>query len=305
MHIDEAQLLFQSDGLWLLNAIIGLIMFGVAIDIDAKDFRSVIAAPKGPAVGLVAQFLLLPAFTFLLTLLLRPAPSITLGMLLVASCPGGNLSNFLTYLARGNAALSVSMTIVSTCAAIVMTPFNVAFWGGLHPDTAPILAAVRLDPLEIALAIALIIGIPLAAGIAFARSFPNAAAKLHAPFKFGAICFFLAFVALVFSQNFDVFRQFIGWVAAAVVLHNAIALATGYAAGRLMHMPERDARAIALEVGIQNSALALGLIFAFFGGLGGMAVVAGAWGIWHILSGLALALLWSRTRLPQPCPEAA
>ncbi len=297
MNVDQVQLNFQSDSMWLLNAIIGLIMFGVALDIRVEDFRRIARSPKGPAIGLLSQFILLPGFTFLLTRLLDPRPSIALGMILVASCPGGNLSNFITHLAKGNAALSLSMTAVSTLAAIVMTPLNVSFWGGLHPDTAAILTTIQLDPFQLALTVLLILGIPLAAGMYFARHWPHLARYLHTPFKYGSVAFFIILVGVIFSRNYDIFLNYIGFVALAVVLHNALALATGYSMGRLWRLSTPDTRAVSIEVGIQNSALGLTLIFTFFGGLGGMALVAGAWGIWHVIAGLALASVWSR--LPQ------
>ena len=101
-----------------LNVVLGFVMFGVALDIRGEDFRRVLRSPKGPLIGLTAQFLLLPAFTFLLTRVISPRPSVALGMILVAACPGGNMSNFFTHHAKGNAALSVSMTAVSTVLAI-------------------------------------------------------------------------------------------------------------------------------------------------------------------------------------------
>jgi BASS family bile acid:Na+ symporter len=303
VDVDAIQLNFQSGGMWLLNAIIGLIMFGVALDLRVADFVRIAKSPRGPVIGLVAQFLVLPAGTFALTRILDPMPSIALGMILVAACPGGNLSNFITHLAGGNAALSVSMTAISTLAAIVMTPLNLAFWGSLNADTAAILHAIALDPVQLALTVLLILGIPLAVGMFVARQWPRVADKMHKPFKFGSVAFFIIFVGIVFSQNFAIFTQYIGWVALAVVLHNALALATGYAMGRLGGCDTRDTRAVSIEVGIQNSALALTLIFTFFGGLGGMALIAGAWGIWHVIAGLTLAACWSR--IPAQPPQHA
>jgi BASS family bile acid:Na+ symporter len=146
--IDQVRLNFNPQGLLIINVAIGLMMFGVALELKLEDFKRIAVAPKAPCIGLAAQFILLPAFTFLLTLILRPPPSIALGMMLVAACPGGNLSNIITYLAKGNCAVSVSMTAVSTAAAIVMTPFNLAFWGSLNPDTAQILKKVSLSPFD-------------------------------------------------------------------------------------------------------------------------------------------------------------
>ena len=120
--VDQIRLSFDGGSLILLNVILGLLMLGVALDIRVADFVRIVRDPRGPLIGLVAQFLLLPAATFGLTLLLDPVPSVALGMILVAACPGGNISNFLAWLARGNAALSVGMTAISTAAAVVMTP---------------------------------------------------------------------------------------------------------------------------------------------------------------------------------------
>ena len=144
--IDQVRLNFNPTGIAIINGAIGLMMLGVALELKIDDFKRIVSNPKAPAIGLVAQFVLLPAFTFLLVLLIKPHPSIALGMMLVAACPGGNLSNIITYLANGNCAVSISMTAVSTVAAIIMTPFNISFWGSLNPETASILKQVSLNP---------------------------------------------------------------------------------------------------------------------------------------------------------------
>ncbi len=298
MPLDEVTLNFDSNRLWMLNTVIALIMFGVALDLRVHDFTRLLQSPKGPLVGLSAQFLLLPAVTFLLTMVLQPRPSIALGMMLIAACPGGNLSNFLTNMAGGNTALSVTMTAISTAVAMFMTPLNVSFWGNLNPDTAPLLQSINIDQVQLVLTVILILGIPLGAGMTVAYWFPKLSARIHGPMKYFSIIFFLSFVAFVFSQNFEVFLQNIHWVAVAVITHNLLAFVTGYSLSRLLRLDERDRRAVTFEVGIQNSALGLTLIFGFFDGLGGMALVAGVWGIWHIISGLSLAFVWSRNAAP-------
>ena len=133
--IDQVRLNFNAQGLFVINMAIGLMMLGVALDLKLEDFKRILIAPKAPCIGLVAQFILLPAFTFLLTLIVRPHPSMALGMILVAACPGGNLSNIMTYLAKGNCAISITMTAISTAAAIFMTPLNLSVWGSLNPHT--------------------------------------------------------------------------------------------------------------------------------------------------------------------------
>ena len=292
--IDQLTLNFDQSSLVTLNILIGLMMFGMAMDLDVNDFKRLLRQPKPPAIGLGAQFILLPAFTYLLTLILHPAPSIALGMILVASCPGGNLSNVMTYLAKGNAPLSVGMTAVSTAAAVVMTPLNFAFWGNLNPDTAAILKRVSLGPLDLFMTIFVILGVPLVLGMVVARQWPVIASKVRGPFKIVSVVIFMGFVAIALANNWSNFVTYIGFVVFAVFLHNALAFSLGNIAARFARLDQRDRRAVTIEVGLQNSALALILIFNFFDGLGGMALIAAWWGIWHIIAGLSLAQFWSR-----------
>jgi BASS family bile acid:Na+ symporter len=297
--IDQIQLNFNAQGLFIINAAIGLMMLGVAIDLKLEDFKRIIKAPKAPAVGLIAQFILLPAFTFLLTLIIKPHPSIALGMILVAACPGGNLSNLMTYLAKGNTAISISMTAVSTMAAILMTPLNLAFWGSLNPHTAPILKSVSLSPIDVFVTVFIILGIPLATGMSLAKIFPGMADKVRKPFKIFTLTFFMLIVLGALIANWKIFLDVIGIVILIVLIHNAFALNIGYWSGRLLGLAEKDVRAVAIEVGIQNSALGLILVFNFFGGLGGMAILVAWWGIWHIIAGLITAFIFTRMRLPE------
>ncbi|MBL8502628.1 MAG: bile acid:sodium symporter family protein [Rhodocyclaceae bacterium] len=298
-EMDLVRLNFNPQSLWALNFIIGLVMFGVALDLKVSDFKAVLVMPKPVLIGLTGQFVLLPAFTFLLVLAIRPSPSVALGMMLVAACPGGNISNFLAHYARGNTALSITMTAISTAVAIVMTPLNLSLWGGLNPETAKILRIVALDPLDMLLAVFLLLGLPMAVGMWVGHSFPNFVDKAHKPVKIFSLVVFGLFVIGALAANWRYFLDFVGFVVFAVFLHNGLALLTGYFAARFAGLPERDRRAVSIEVGIQNSALGLILIFNFFDGLGGMAIVTAWWGIWHIISGLTVATLWSR-REPDP-----
>ncbi|KAF0163167.1 MAG: bile acid:Na+ symporter BASS family [Rhodocyclaceae bacterium] len=293
-EIDLVRLNFNPQSLWALNFIIGLVMFGVALDLKVADFKAVLTMPKPVIIGMVGQFILLPAFTFLLVLVIRPAPSIALGMMLVAACPGGNISNFLTHYAKGNTALSITMTALSTAVAIVMTPLNLSLWGGLYPETAKILKEVALDPLEMLLAVFLLLGLPMAAGMWTGYKFPRFVERAHNPVKIFSLAVFGIFVLGALAANWRYFLDYVGFVVFAVFLHNGLALVTGYYASKFSGLPERDRRAVSIEVGIQNSALGLILIFNFFDGLGGMAIVTAWWGIWHIISGLTVSTYWSR-----------
>jgi BASS family bile acid:Na+ symporter len=294
LSVDEAVLNFDESSLLLLNVLIGMMMFGMALGIDTNDFRALTRSPKPAAIGLGAQFILLPFATFLVTLALDLPASVELGMLLVASCPGGNLSNVMTYLGGGNAPLSVGMTAVSTAVAVFMTPLNFSIWGRLNPTTEPVLASVSLDPVTLFVTIVVILGIPLTAGILFARWKPAIAARLEQPFKVFSVVVFVGFVGIALGNNWSNFVTYIGFLFLIVALHNGLALALGNGAARAARLSTRDRRAVTFEVGLQNSALALVLIFTFFDGLGGMALIAAWWGVWHIVAGLALAGVWSR-----------
>jgi BASS family bile acid:Na+ symporter len=296
--LDQVRLNFNPRGLFAINAAIGLMMLGVALELKLDDFKRILIAPKAPGIGLGAQFIFLPAFTFLLTLILRPPPSIALGMILVAACPGGNLSNIITYLARGNCAVSVSMTAVSTLAAILMTPFNLTLWGSLNPGTARILQAVHLSPVDVFMTVFIILGIPLGIGMLISRSFPALVDKIRRPFKIFSLIFFIGIVTAALAVNWQNFINYIGLVFMGVLIHNALALNLGYWTGRLFRLSERDSRAVSIEVGIQNSGLGLVLVFNFFEGLGGMAIIVAWWGIWHIIAGLITAFIFSRRPLP-------
>ncbi len=273
-------------------------MLGVALDLKIEDFKRIITNPKAPLIGLVAQFILLPAFTFLLVLIIKPLPSVALGMMLVAACPGGNLSNIITYLANGNSAISISMTAVSTLAALIMTPFNITFWGSLYPDTAAILKQVSLNPLTVFITIVLILGLPLAVGMSISKYKPTLAQKVRKPFKIFSLVFFVIIVCGALAANWKQFIDYVGIVMIAVFIHNLLALNIGYWSGRLFRLGEKDCRAISIEVGIQNSALGLVLVFSFFDGLGGMAVLVAWWGIWHIIAGLGAAAFFNLKKLP-------
>lgn len=292
--IDLVRLNFNPQTLLLLNVVLGLVMFGVSLELKAADFSEALRRPRALVIGLIAHHVVFPAFTYVLVRAVEPRPSIALGMLLVSSCPAGNISNFLTHFARGNTALSVSISTLSTLAAIVMTPFNIAFWGGLYEPAQPILRQVAVNPLEMFLHVAMLLGLPLAAGLFVSSRWPGFTGRARTPFKIFSLLFFLAFVLAALGANWQYFLEYVGMVIAIVFLHNASALLTGYLLAYVALLPEADRRAVSIECGIQNSGLGLILIFNFFGGLGGMAVVTAWWGIWHIVAGLTVATLWSR-----------
>ncbi|WP_158964492.1 bile acid:sodium symporter family protein [Chachezhania sediminis] len=297
--IDEAIVDFSSSSLMALNAILAVVMFSIAIDLKPSDFRALVRAPKPLIVGLVSQFLLLPALTFVLVILARPQASVALGLILVAACPGGNISNFITHRAGGNAALSVSMTAFATVGAIGLTPLNIAFWGSMYAPSAQILKATHVDPVSIAITVGLMLVLPLVLGVTLNARRPALTALLRGPLQWVSMGIFVAFILLALAANWDLFLAFAGGIAGLVIVHNALGFGGGFALATLAGLSPFDRRAITIETGIQNSGLGLVLIFGFFGGLGGMAIVAAFWGIWHAIAGLTLASIMGRTEARQ------
>jgi BASS family bile acid:Na+ symporter len=292
--IDDVVLSFDAGSLDLLRYVIAAIMLGIALDTKVTDFRRALRKPRAMAVAIAAQFLLLPAITFALTLLLQVRGSVALGMILVAACPPGNVSNILTHRARGDVALSVSMTAVGNVLAIFLMPLNVALWGSIHPTASAQLREFDLDALGMLGEVAFVIGVPFAVGMAVSARFPRAAAAVHPWVSRVAVLALLAFILAGLAANWAVFVEYIGVVLLAVFLHDALALALGWTIARGARLDEPSTRAMTFEVGIRNAGLGLLIVFAFFGGLGGMAVVAAWWGIWDIVAGLAVATWWAR-----------
>lgn len=294
MNPDDVLLNFTPGTLTILNVVLALIMLGVALDVTVDDFRVVARRPRPMIIAIIAQLLVLPAVTFGLTFLLPVTPSMALGMILVACCPPGNISQVLTHRAGGNVALSVSMTAVSNLLYIFALPLSVAFWGSLRADTRELLSAVSLNGWQMLLEIVLIIGVPFAVGLTVRHRLPVLAARVQPFVKWFSLLALLAFIVAALAGNWQYFVAFLGIIVLAVTIHDAVALGIGWTTAAIGGLGTRERKAMTFEVGIRNAGLGLGLVFTFFGGLGGMAIVAGWWGIWDIVAGLVVASLWAR-----------
>ncbi|MGY6520566.1 MAG: bile acid:sodium symporter family protein [Mongoliitalea sp.] len=291
-QLDSSLLNFNQDSLFLLNLSLAIIMFGVALDLKVQDFRYIGKNPKAFLAGILSQFLVLPFLTLVLVIIIQVPPSVALGMFLVAACPGGNVSNFMTHLAKGNTALSVSLTAFSTAFSIFLTPLNFALWASFYSPSADLLQSISLSYFEVFQTVALILGIPLMTGMYINSHYPIWATKATKILKPLSILIFAGFVIIAFTGNYNLFIQFIGLIFFWVLGHNFIALLAGFSLAKVFRLPLADTKTLTIETGIQNSGLALVLIFTYFDGLGGMAIIAAWWGIWHIISGMGLAIVW-------------
>ncbi|TDT47451.1 BASS family bile acid:Na+ symporter [Maribacter spongiicola] len=292
--LDSIHINFDSGSLWIMNIVLSLVMFGVSLEISISDFKPLWSKPKALIVGLCSQFLVLPALTFLLVFIIEPLPSIALGMFMVAACPGGNISNFISYLSKANTALSISLTAIATMLAVIMTPLNFHFYAMLYEPSSNLIQDISIAPIEMIKLVFLLLGLPLILGMYVNYKKPKIALKIAKKLKVVSLVFFICLVFIALYNNRIIFMDYIFYVFWIVLIHNLVAFSTGYSLGRIFKLPEDSLRSITIETGIQNSGLGLLLIFTFFDGLGGMALLAAFWGIWHIVSGLILAAFWNK-----------
>jgi bile acid:Na+ symporter, BASS family len=299
--LDEIRLNFNAEGLFVLDITIAFIMFGVALGLKPQNFKAVITRPRATFIGVFSQFFLMPAMTYFLIRIIEPSASVAMGMILVAACPGGNISNFITALAKGNAELSVSLTGIADLSAIIMTPINFAFWASLYSTTSEVAIPITIEPLLMLKTIVILLGIPTVLGMLVAAKLPKLTDKIIKPIKILSIIIFMGYIVGALSLNFEFFLDYIHLIFLIVLAHNALALATGFSMAKLFRLSDKDTRTITIETGIQNSGLGLVLIFtpSLFNGLGGMAFIAAWWGVWHIISGLTIGYLWSKKK-PKP-----
>jgi bile acid:Na+ symporter, BASS family len=277
-----------------LSLVLATMVFSIALELKIDDFKRVVQTPKAVIAGLIPQFILLPVGTWAATLVLDLPPNVEAAMILVAACPGGSLSNVITHFGRGNTALSVSVSAVAALIALFATPFNFAWMVSNNPATAAWMRSLEIDPSGIWVSLLIMLAIPMLLGMTVAYKLPQLAAKLTKPLANFSLVALFAFIILGLLKERSSLTLALLPTLALVIAHNASGLALGWLTSKAMGVSTRDRRAIMIEGGMQNSGLALGIIALQFGNDFGMVTVAGLWGIWHIVSGLACAFVWRR-----------
>lgn len=283
--LDQLTIALDPSAQMLLAGAIVIMMFAIALGLKPEHFNFLRTHKKLFFGGLAAQLIGLPLMTVALAALLSPPPSIALGMIVVAACPGGNISNFMTWSGRGDTAYSVSLTAGSSVVAALWTPAAILLWSEAYPPTAALLDTIAFDRVSFVLQTTLMLAAPLALGMTAAHYFQKAAEKARKPLAlFGG-----GMLAVVIIDGVLDFWPVIvaGWalIYVPVAIHNASAFALGAASGRLLGANQARRRSLTFEVGIQNAGLAIVLLLAQLNGLGGAAAIAAAWGVWHFFSG--------------------
>jgi BASS family bile acid:Na+ symporter len=292
--IDRASFNFDPRIGLIVGIMVGFLVFAVALDLTWAQLRRVLESPRAPAVGLVAQFGMLPAVAFGAGVYLTDVPSVALGLLLVTCCPGGALSNYLTGVAGGDVATSISMTTVSTLLSLVLTPLLFALWASMNPSTRAVLQDIQMDPQRVVMTLLIMLVVPVAAGMLLRARRPDIADKIRVRSRRIAGIVFAVVVAMIIGGNIGSLALFARVALVPVLLTFVIAVASGWGLARLTGLVAADRRAVAIEVAFQNVALAIGLGIAFFPSLAGIAAVSILWGVVHLALGFGLAITWNR-----------
>ncbi len=269
----------------LINPLLGVIMFGMGLTLKAEDFKVVFSRPKDVLVGCLAQFTVMPLLAFALTKIFRLEPALAIGVILVGCCPGGTASNVITYLAKGDLALSVGMTAVSTLLAPVLTPLLVWLLAG---------ETVDVDVVGMLLSILWVVILPIALGLLVKRFWPRTTEQASAYLPALSTLAICLIVLIVIAANAHKLLDGGLVILLVVVLHNVCGLGAGYLIGKLLRLTPAKRRAISVEVGMQNSGLASSLATLHFAAYP-LATIPGAlFSVWHNISGALVAKLYSR-----------
>ncbi|MDN7240820.1 bile acid:sodium symporter family protein [Planococcus sp. N028] len=263
--------------------LLGIVMFGMGLTLKPVDFKIVASKPLPVITGVCAQFIIMPLVAFALAYILQLPPELAAGLILLGCVPGGTASNVMVYLAKGNVALSVAMTSLSTLLAPIVTPLLLLLLAGQW---------MPVDPVAMFMSIIQVIIVPIALGLIISKFFPKAVEKSISVVPLISVIAILIIVSAVTAANAEnvVSAGFVVFV--AVFLHNGFGLLLGYFTAVMLGLNENDRRAISIEVGMQNSGLGVALATAHFSPLAALPSVWGA--IWHNISGPILATIWSK-----------
>ncbi len=291
-QLEAFQLEMGQTAQFVMSASLFFMMLAVALGLSVRDFQFIRTSPRLFFAGFLSQLILLPFLTLLLVMILRPHPGIALGMLLVACCPGGNVSNMLVLLARGNTALSVSMTASSSVIAAFVTPVAIIFWTSLYHPTKSMLDSIDIDRANFLVQTTIVLAVPLFIGMLVARFLPELAQRVRKPLVMFASTALLLIIAVTLFKAGDYIISVGGAIVGIVAVHNACAFGCGYLIAHLINADVASRRAVTFELGIQNSGLGIVIIMSQLGGAGPAAAIAGLWGVWHIVAGSMLVVMF-------------
>ena len=270
---------------FVINPMLGIIMFGMGLTLTEKDFKIVLSRPKDILIGCLAQFIVMPLLAWILTRAFSLPQELAIGVILVGCCPGGTASNVITYLAKGDLALSVGMTAASTLLAPLLTPLLVWLLAG---------TMVNVDTTGMLLSIVCVVILPIVGGLLCQRFIPKMTQRVtpYLP-AFSSISIALT-VGIVVAHNADRLMT-AGWLVVLIVMiHNLLGLGIGYLVGRLLRLQQPKSVALSIEVGMQNSGLATSLAVMHFASFPLATIPGAVFSVWHNISGAIVARIYSR-----------
>lgn len=276
---------FSAIGIGAVSPLLGVVMFGMGMSLKAEDFRVVFTRPRDVLTGCAAQFVVMPGLAWLLTKALSLPADLAVGVVLVGCCPGGTASNVITFLAGGDLALSVGMTTVSTVAAPILTPALTWLLAGQYVD---------VDAVGMLLSIVWVVILPIGAGLLAQKFLPRITSELRDFMPGFSSAVIALIVGIIVSRNAESLLSAGHIVLLAVVLHNIMGLALGFAIGRAMRLPLSKCAAMSIEVGMQNSGLASSLAVSHFAAQPMAAVPGAVFSVWHNIAGAVAASVFRR-----------
>jgi len=291
-ELDALTIVLSPTSQYFLAGALFTLMFAIAMGLKQSDFAFLKSHKRLFWGGLAGQIVALPLATIALAMLLQPAPSIALGMIVIAACPGGNVSNFMTDMAGGDTAYSVSLTAGSSVIASLWTPFAILFWSDLYQPTGALLETINFNRAGFIAQTVALLALPLTLGMTVRALRPALADRLKAPLALAG-AFVLGSVIITGMAEFvPILLGAWALIMVPVIAHNTVAFGLGAATGRLLGTTPRRRRSLTFEIGIQNTGLAVVLLLSQLNGLGGAAAIAVVWGVWHFFSGGAMIALY-------------
>lgn len=266
-----------------ISLMLGIIMFGMGMTIEMDDFKTILSRPRDIILGVVAQFTIMPIVAFILTKIFKLSPEMAIGVILVGTCPGGTASNVITFLANGDVALSVAMTTASTLLAPFLTPFITKVLGGV---------SIKVSAIAMFISIIKVVLVPVLLGLIVNQLFRDKVKKVTVILPIVSVVAIALTVGGVVSVNIEDLFTSGPLLFVIVVIHNAVGLLLGYFGAKVFGVEEQKRRTIAIEVGLQNSGLAVQLAMAHFTPIA--AIPGGIFSVWHNITGPILASYWKR-----------
>lgn len=290
--LNELRIVLDPIGQLAIAIALMLIMFGVALGLRVADFTNLLQRRVLFLAGVVTQVVGLPLITLVLIKLISPPPSLALGMFVVACCPGGAVSNLYTYLARGDTAYSVTLTAVSSALAAFLTPVSILFWSGIYQPTSTLLQTIDFNAAAFLIQTTILLALPLVLGMILGARAPDVAMRVRRSITLAGSLVLAGAIVYGSTKFYALLAPAMPLLGMLTIVHNAVAFAAGAFVGLVMRANRATRRALTLEIGIQNSGLAIVILLAQFDGLGGAAAIAALWGVWHLVAGGFLVMLF-------------